>query len=81
MRIPVWLLSVFAAAVFTAVGWAITDRIAIGERVSVYSGAVQQIIERLGRIENKVDSILLEQSNVNNRQRKSRTSEEARPTK
>lgn len=56
-RMPTWLKSVVAGAAISVMGWAVTDRIRISERISTVEQYMSDSITRLERIERKVDSI------------------------
>lgn len=56
-RMPTWLKSVVAGAAISVMGWAVTDRIRISERISTVEQYMSDSITRLERIERKVDAI------------------------
>lgn len=62
MRVPAWAMAVLLAALIAACAWAITDRLAVGERLKANEVARQNLAESIGdikvqlaRIENKLD--------------------------
>lgn len=57
MRLPQWLRSIIIGALLSAAGWAISDRIQLGERISAIEQYIKDSITRLDRIEHKVDEL------------------------
>lgn len=67
MRIPVWLKTIIAGTLVSAVGWSVKDRINIGERLATVEAYFRESTRRLDkidrsneRIEQKIDELLEE---------------------
>ncbi len=58
MRFPNWLKSVLLTCLLGALAWALTDRIQVGAQLSAVYKWVEQVEQRLGRIEQKLDRLL-----------------------
>lgn len=57
MRVPQWLKTSLMGAALAVVGWSITDRIHLGERIATIEQYIKDSITRLDRIEHKVDEL------------------------
>lgn len=65
MRIPTWLKTILVGACVSVAGWAVKDRINIGERLATVEAYFRDSTRRLDkidrsneRIEHKIDELL-----------------------
>ncbi len=80
MRVPIWFLAVLIGSLMAAFGWAITDRIDIGEEL----GSLRTVIPQLTRMERKIDRVeqlVQEHINASSRQRSTEETRGAGPAR
>jgi len=54
---PVWLKTILATAALATAAWALNDRIHLGERLTAVETYIKESINRLDRIERKLDEL------------------------